>query len=52
MSDCIITMGGLMGYRDLYDADYAGFYLLSDGSVMRCRDLTQWDDAMGIVDGV
>lgn len=52
MSDCIITMGGLMGYRDLYDGDYAGFYLLTDGSVMRCRDLTQWDDSMGIVDGV
>ena len=52
MSSGIITMGGPMGYRDLYDGGYAGFYLMSDGSVLRCRDLTQWDLSMGIVDGV
>lgn len=51
LSAGIKTLGGPMGSRDLFEREYEGFYLMSDGSVLRCRDLCQWDPSIGIVDG-
>jgi len=34
---------GKVGGAPLYDGGFAGFYLLSDGSVLSCRDAVDWD---------
>ena len=43
-----------VGRQDLYDGGYEGFYLLSDGNVVYCRDGGVWDpDEVGMIaDGV
>ncbi len=50
----ISVFGGEIGGQDLSEDDYEGFYLLSDGDILYCRDLPDWDDSQqdSIVDGV
>lgn len=50
----ISVFGGEIGGQDLSEGDYGGFYLLGDGNILYCRDLSDWDDSEMdcIVDGV
>ena len=50
----INVFGGPIGGQDLFEDDYEGFYLLSDGKILYCRDRPVWDEDMmdGLVDGV
>ncbi len=50
----INVFGGEIGGQDLSEDDYEGFYLMGDGSILYCRDLSDWNDSEldSIVDGV
>ena len=50
----INIFGGPIGSQDLFEDDFEGFYLLSDGKILYCRDRSVWDEDMmdGLVDGV
>ena len=53
-SRSINIFGGPIGSQDLFENDFEGFYLLSDGKILYCRDRSVWDEDMmdGLVDGV
>ncbi len=50
----INVFGGEIGGQELSEGGYEGFYLLGDGGILYCRDLSNWDDSEldSIVDGV
>ena len=50
----LTIFGGPIGSQDLFFDDYEGFYLLSDGNILYCRDKTAWAEDMmdQLVDGV